>query len=247
MGKKKKGKKKGGKKAKGGGGPIAERVHILPQAVEEVKNLQPEELQLMRKRLGADLEAQLKRRNRCQLERDTMQTFFDITKQQVRTLELEIEAEERIKEKLEENHAIEIKVYVQKAKELQCVRVVCACCSQRADDAFLPRASFPVSSLLPAHTPPPAPLSHTHTHTPPSRRSTLTQVPSQELGEEGVGGSHGREGSGVGIKRRAHRGDRGEKDRAASDALQPAAITNERHRGDSCQGKESDSHAALAI
>ena len=123
--KKKGGKKKGGKKkgGKGGSGPLAERVHILPEDVAQAATLQPEELVAMRKRLTSDLEGQLKRRNRCQLERDTMQTFFDITKQQVRTLELEIEAEERIKEKLEENHAIEIKVYVQKAKELECVVV----------------------------------------------------------------------------------------------------------------------------
>ena len=101
--KKKGGKKKGGKKkgGKGGAGPLAERVHILPEDVAQAATLQPEELVAMRKRLTTDLEGQLKRRNRCQLERDTMQTFFDITKQQVRTLELEIEAEERIKEKLE--------------------------------------------------------------------------------------------------------------------------------------------------
>ena len=126
MGKKKKGgKKKGGKtKKKGGkvgGGSLTERVHVLPPHVEETKNLSTEELAVMRQRLKTELNAQLKRRNRSQLERDTMQTFFDITKRQVRTLELEIEAEERVKEKLEENHAIEIKVYVQKAKELECV------------------------------------------------------------------------------------------------------------------------------
>ena len=102
MGKKKKGKK--GKKGK---------------KVEEVKEPSPyanwsldemrEEIVKKRKQLN---KKQLDR-NYVQLERDTIQTFYDITKRETNELELTIQAKDREMEAMEENHRVEVRVYVQ--------------------------------------------------------------------------------------------------------------------------------------
>merc|ERR1711871_546483 len=54
-----------------------------------------------------------------QLERDTISTFYDITKKEVKELELEIMEKDQEMECMEENHQIEIKVYIQKVKHLE--------------------------------------------------------------------------------------------------------------------------------
>jgi hypothetical protein len=112
-GKKNMGKKKKGKKGKKG------------KKVEEVKEPSPyanwsldemrEEIVKKRKQLN---KKQLDR-NYVQLERDTIQTFYDITKRETNELELTIQAKDREMEAMEENHRVEVRVYVQKVKHLE--------------------------------------------------------------------------------------------------------------------------------
>ena len=107
------GKKKKGKKKK-------------KKAVEEIKEPSPyekwsleerpkEELGKLNKRLG---KKQLER-NYVQLERDTIQQFYDITKRERQEMELMIDTKDREMEQLEENHRVEVRVYVQKVKHLE--------------------------------------------------------------------------------------------------------------------------------
>ena len=58
-------------------------------------------------------------RSYVQLERDTIQQFFDITKREVKELELAIQAKDREMELLEDNHRVELRVYQQKVKHLE--------------------------------------------------------------------------------------------------------------------------------
>merc|ERR1711871_708535 len=58
-------------------------------------------------------------RNYVQLERDTIQTFYDITQKEVRELDLTIQSKDREMEVMEENHRVEVRVYVQKVKHLE--------------------------------------------------------------------------------------------------------------------------------
>jgi growth arrest-specific protein 8 len=107
MGKKKKGKKKKKK---------AEEIPKEPSpyekwSLEEMK----EELGKLNKRLG---KKQLER-NYVQLERDTINQFFEITKREREELELQILTKDREMEQLEENHRVEVRVYVQKVKHLE--------------------------------------------------------------------------------------------------------------------------------
>merc|ERR1719217_710082 len=58
-------------------------------------------------------------RNYVQLERDTIQTFYDITKQEVLNLENQISKKDREMEQMEDNHRVEVRVYLQKVKHLE--------------------------------------------------------------------------------------------------------------------------------
>ena len=58
-------------------------------------------------------------RNWTQLERDTVQTFYDVTRNEVRDLEMSIAAKDRAMELMEDNHRVEVRVYVQKVKHLE--------------------------------------------------------------------------------------------------------------------------------
>ncbi|CAB1109167.1 unnamed protein product [Ectocarpus sp. CCAP 1310/34] len=78
--------------------------------------------------LKQQLEKSMLDRNYVQLERDTIQTFYDITRQEVKTLELKTSAKDREMELMEDNHSIlsrrasprvEVRVYVQKVKHLE--------------------------------------------------------------------------------------------------------------------------------
>jgi len=107
MGKKKKGKKKKKK---------AEEIPKEPSPYEKWSlDEMKEELGKLNKRLG---KKQLER-NYVQLERDTIKQFFDITKRERQELELQIDTKDREMEQLEENHRVEVRVYVQKAKHLE--------------------------------------------------------------------------------------------------------------------------------
>ncbi|KAJ3049482.1 Dynein regulatory complex subunit 4 [Rhizophlyctis rosea] len=80
-------------------------------------------------RSKADLEAEVKRlteelaqereeRNYFQLERDRINSFWDITKQELAESKAELLNRDREQEELEEKHQVEIKVYKQKVKHL---------------------------------------------------------------------------------------------------------------------------------
>ena len=58
-------------------------------------------------------------RNWTQLERDTVQTFYDVTRSEVRDLEMSISLKDRAMELMEDNHRVEVRVYVQKVKHLE--------------------------------------------------------------------------------------------------------------------------------
>lgn len=55
----------------------------------------------------------------AQLERDTIQTFYDITKNEVLEVERQIKAKDREMELMEDNHRVEVRVYLQKVKHLE--------------------------------------------------------------------------------------------------------------------------------
>ena len=54
-----------------------------------------------------------------QLDRDTIQTFYDITRKEVRDYDMAITAKDREMEIMEDNHRVEVRVYVQKVKHLE--------------------------------------------------------------------------------------------------------------------------------
>ena len=107
MGKKKKGKK--GKKGK------KEEVVVpslytgweLPDMKTELEKL---EVKLAQKRLE---------RNYVQLERDTIQQFYDISKKEARDVDLAVTAKDQKMEMMTANHRVEVRVYIQKVKHLE--------------------------------------------------------------------------------------------------------------------------------
>ncbi|CAN0111907.1 unnamed protein product [Ectocarpus sp. 12 AP-2014] len=108
-------KKKGGKKGKGKKGKKEE----VKQEETEYDNMDLEMLQEVVPMLKQQLEKSMLDRNYVQLERDTIQTFYDITHQEVKTLELKTSAKDREMELMEDNHRVEVRVYVQKVKHLE--------------------------------------------------------------------------------------------------------------------------------
>jgi len=69
--------------------------------------------------LRQQLEKSMFDRNYVQLERDSIQQYFDTTKREVREQELAIAAKDREMELLEDNHRVELRVYQQKVKHLE--------------------------------------------------------------------------------------------------------------------------------
>merc|ERR1712002_255700 len=70
------------------------------------------------KRLREELEREREERNYFQLERDKVNTFWEITKRQLEEKRAELRNKDREMEDAEEKHQIEIKVYKQKVKHL---------------------------------------------------------------------------------------------------------------------------------
>jgi len=107
-GKDKKGKDKKGKdKGKGEAAPLAEGEGMSPAEMEEKI-----------KRQQADLDREREERNYFQLERDKINTFWEITKKELEDRKAELRNKDREMEELEERHQVEIKVYKQKVKHL---------------------------------------------------------------------------------------------------------------------------------
>ena len=109
----KKGKKgKKGKKAKG-------EAKNAEQEETEYDNMDLEMLQEVVPMLKQQLAKCTLDRNYVQLERDTIQTFYDVTRTEVKDVEEEILAKDREMELMEENHRVEVRVYLQKVKHLE--------------------------------------------------------------------------------------------------------------------------------
>lgn len=109
--KKKSGKKKGKKKsAKSKTPTIVDGI-----STEEMSKEQLEEHIV---RLREELDREREERNYFQLERDKVNTFWEITKRQLEEKKAELRNKDREMEEAEERHQVEIKVYKQKVKHL---------------------------------------------------------------------------------------------------------------------------------
>jgi len=109
----KKGKKgkKGKKKDKSGDDEAA-------KAEAGLIGLTPEEMEGKILRLRDELDREREERNYFQLERDKINTFWEITKKQLEESRAAMRNKDREMEEMEEKHAVEIKVYKQKVKHL---------------------------------------------------------------------------------------------------------------------------------
>jgi len=107
-GKGKKGKKKKSAKAK------------TPTVIDGIstEEMSKEQLEEHITRLREELEREREERNYFQLERDKVNTFWEITKRQLEEKKAELRNKDREMEDAEERHQIEIKVYKQKVKHL---------------------------------------------------------------------------------------------------------------------------------
>eukprot|EP00049_Salpingoeca_infusionum_P001909 m.51933 g.51933 ORF g.51933 m.51933 type:complete len:496 (+) comp11272_c0_seq1:918-2405(+) len=106
-------KKKGSAKKKGKGDAKA-----AADPGMDLAGLSPEELQGKILRMKDELDREREERNYFQLERDKINTFWEITKRQLEEARAEIRNQDRAMEEQEERHAVEIKVYKQKVKHL---------------------------------------------------------------------------------------------------------------------------------
>ena len=78
----------------------------------------PKELQEHNDRIREELDREREERNFFQLERDKVNTFWEISKKQLDEAKATIRVKERELEDAEERHQVEIKVYKQKVKHL---------------------------------------------------------------------------------------------------------------------------------
>lgn len=107
------GKKKASGKKKGKAKKEEKEEEVDPylgMTMEQVK----EQLRLMKDQLDRERDE----RNYFQLERDKINTFWEITKRQLEETKAELRNKDREIEEHEERHAVEIKVYKQKVKHL---------------------------------------------------------------------------------------------------------------------------------
>ncbi|BDA46585.1 Dynein regulatory complex subunit 4 [Coccomyxa sp. Obi] len=77
-----------------------------------------EELTLQIQNLQAEKKAEEETRNRMQLERDKIQSFWDITRKELDNCRAELRNKDREIEDLQDRHQVEIKVYKQRVKHL---------------------------------------------------------------------------------------------------------------------------------
>jgi hypothetical protein len=94
------------------------------EVVEEEEKTEYDEMDLsMLQEVVPMLNEQLRKqkldRNYVQLERDTIQTFADITHKECTDLDRKVELKDKDMEKMEENHRVEVRVYLQKVKHLE--------------------------------------------------------------------------------------------------------------------------------
>lgn len=109
-------KKKGGKKGKKKKSAKAKTPTVIDGVSTE--EMSKEQLEDHIKRLREELDREREERNYFQLERDKVNTFWEITKRQLEEKKAELRNKDREMEDAEERHQIEIKVYKQKVKHL---------------------------------------------------------------------------------------------------------------------------------
>merc|ERR1712054_255214 len=68
--------------------------------------------------ISAELDHEREERNYFQLERDKVNTFWEITKKELEDRKAELRNKDREMEELEERHLVEVKVYKQKVNHL---------------------------------------------------------------------------------------------------------------------------------
>ena len=111
----------GKKKKKGKKGKKGKKKEEEPPP-EEPSEFDSMDLETLKEELGM-LKTKLEKaqidRNYVQLERDTIQTFYDITKNETGGLNKKIKAKDREMELMEDNHRVEVRVYIQKVKHLE--------------------------------------------------------------------------------------------------------------------------------
>lgn len=105
------GPKKKDKKSKKGSEEVVEESEYDTMDLEMLREVVP--------MLRQQLEKSMLDRNYVQLERDSIQEYFDITRREVHELQLSVTAKDREMELLEDNHRVEIRVYQQKVKHLE--------------------------------------------------------------------------------------------------------------------------------
>lgn len=108
-------KKKSGKKGKKG-----KKAAKTPTVIDGIstEEMSKEQLEEHISRLREELDREREERNYFQLERDKVNTFWEITKRQLEEKKAELRNKDREMEDAEERHQIEIKVYKQKVKHL---------------------------------------------------------------------------------------------------------------------------------
>lgn len=111
-------KAKAGKKGKKGKKKSAKAK--TPTVIDGVstEEMSKEQLEEHIVRLREELDREREERNYFQLERDKVNTFWEITKRQLEEKKAELRNKDREMEDAEERHQIEIKVYKQKVKHL---------------------------------------------------------------------------------------------------------------------------------
>lgn len=110
--------KKGkGKKGKGKKKSAKAKTPTVIDGVS-TEEMTKEQLEAYIERLRTELDREREERNYFQLERDKVNTFWEITKRQLEEKKAELRNKDREMEDAEERHQIEIKVYKQKVKHL---------------------------------------------------------------------------------------------------------------------------------
>jgi len=114
----KKGKK--GKKSGGKGKKSAKGAGKTPTVIDGVatEDMTKEEIEEHVVRIRDELDREREERNYFQLERDKINTFWEITKRQLDECRAEMRNKDKEMEDSEERHQVEIKVYKQKVKHL---------------------------------------------------------------------------------------------------------------------------------
>ena len=113
----KKGGKGGAKKGKGGKKSGSSKGPVIIDGVP-ASEMTRDQLEGHVGRLQAELQRERDERNFYQLERDRIDTFWEVTRKELEETRAEVRVKDRELEESEERHMMEVKVYKQKVKHL---------------------------------------------------------------------------------------------------------------------------------